>query len=135
MTDNVSADAAGIRHPVIRVAIRFRGTVYSLPAPNRHHDNDEQGFLDATGRFLSRRQALANARHNGQVSSGFEAEPDKRAADCSQLGWRAVMPPRLPGGRSAPCRGGSARRRHPPAPRQAHKPRPAARTVRRPPPT
>ena len=70
------------RTPITHVAIRFQGTVYSLPPPNRHHhiirlivdttgvpsvDNDEQGFLDATGRFLSRRQALVSARLHGQL--------------------------------------------------------------------
>jgi hypothetical protein len=64
------------------VAIRFQEVVYSLPPPNRHHDvireivaqtgvdtvdHDEQGFLDESGRFLNRRQALASASLNNQI--------------------------------------------------------------------
>ncbi len=67
---------------ITHVAIRFRGITYALPAPNRHHhvireivertgadcvDNCEQGFLDADGNFLNRRQALARALLHGQV--------------------------------------------------------------------
>ncbi len=70
------------RTKITHVAIRFQGVVYSLPPPNRHHhviweivartgvscvDNNEQGFLDASGRFLNRRQALASARLFGQI--------------------------------------------------------------------
>lgn len=70
------------RTPITHVAIRFRGIIYSLPAPNRHHnvirlivdstgassiDGEEQGFLDATGRFLSRRQALVSAKLHNQI--------------------------------------------------------------------
>lgn len=67
------------------VAIRFQGTIHSLPAPNRHHhiiwqivrDNpnidhidghgDDQGFLDDEGRYLTRQQALVHALECGQV--------------------------------------------------------------------
>ncbi len=72
---------------ITHVAIRFEGVVYSLPAPNRHHDvirkiveetgvkfvyknpdtDDAQGFLDDTGRFLNRKQALIHAIVNDQV--------------------------------------------------------------------
>ncbi len=72
---------------ITHVAIRFEGIVYSLPAPNRHHDvirkiveetgvkfvyrnpdtDDDQGFLDDTGRFLNRKQALIHALMNDQV--------------------------------------------------------------------
>jgi len=72
------------RPRVTHVAIRFQGQVYSLPAPNRHHNvirhivektgaqyvdarDEDQGFLDESGRYLNRRQALASARYNGQV--------------------------------------------------------------------
>ena len=70
------------RNRITHVAIRFENRVYSLPAPNRHHhviweivrltgvdsvDNDVQGFLDDTGRFLTRRQALLSAREHGQL--------------------------------------------------------------------
>lgn len=67
---------------ITHVAIKYDGKTYSLPAPNRHHhiirmiaeENgvgingpDEQGFLDETGRFLTRRAALALASANGQL--------------------------------------------------------------------
>ena len=65
------------RGRLTHVAIRFRGVLYALPAPNRHHhvireimrqnpdlcsvNNDEQGFLDEFGHFLNRKQALVSA--------------------------------------------------------------------------
>lgn len=72
------------RPRITHVAIKFQGTTYSLPAPNRHHHvirlivdttgvsnvsvyPDEQGFLDETGRFLTRKQALISALQNNQV--------------------------------------------------------------------
>jgi hypothetical protein len=70
--------------PITEVAIRFGGAVYSLPKPNRHHDvirgiveatgvasvdslDEDQDFLDAAGRYLTRRQALRVAQANGQM--------------------------------------------------------------------
>lgn len=76
------------RPPITHVAIRFQGKVWSLPAPNRHHDvirlivetdptvqtvnayEDDQGFLDADGLYLNRRQALYNAQVNNQIKPG-----------------------------------------------------------------
>lgn len=73
------------RPPITHVAVRFRGTVHSLPKPNRHHDvirlicettgadyvdangPDDQGFLDESGRFLNRKQALVSALDNDQI--------------------------------------------------------------------
>jgi hypothetical protein len=73
------------RTRVTHVAIRFQGKTYSLPAPpNRHHHvialivretgadyvnvpEDDQGFLDADGTYLRRRQALINAQMHGQL--------------------------------------------------------------------
>jgi hypothetical protein len=72
------------RPPITHVAIRFRGVIYSLPKPNRHHDvirkiieetgaesidGDErdQGFLDESGRYLTRKQALISAEINKQL--------------------------------------------------------------------
>ena len=74
---------------ITHVAIRFNGQIYSLPAPNRHHDvirhivtstastdnpithvdarDDDQGFLDSAGRYLNRRQALRIAQKSGQL--------------------------------------------------------------------
>lgn len=77
------------RTPITHVAIRFQGAVYALPSPNRHHDvirtiveqtgaqyvdarNEDQGFLDADGRYLTRRQAIVSARLHGQIK-----DPDK----------------------------------------------------------
>lgn len=74
------------RAPVTHVAMRFQGQVYSLPAPNRHHDvirliaeltgvkyvdsrDEDQGFLDADGRYLTRRQAIVSARINRQIKN------------------------------------------------------------------
>lgn len=71
------------RSRITHVAIRFRGAVYALPAPNRHHhviaeilrqnpdvasvSGEEQGFLDLDGRFLSREQALVSAHLHDQL--------------------------------------------------------------------
>src|SRR5438132_536964 len=67
---------------ITHVAIIFRGVTYSLPAPSRHHhviwwivantdaetvDDDEQGFLDEAGAFLTREAALTVALAAGQV--------------------------------------------------------------------
>ena len=76
------------RPKIVSVAIRFNGTIYSLPAPNRHHDvfmmiaeklvlsnypeaqEEDKGFLDESGRFLNRRQAVASAVVNDQIING-----------------------------------------------------------------
>ena len=75
------------RTKITHVAIRFRGQVYSLPAPNRHHHviakiiqetgvdtvdvpEDDQGFLDATGTYLRRGQALVSAALHEQIKPG-----------------------------------------------------------------
>lgn len=72
------------RFPITHVAIRFQGKVWSLPAPNRHHDvirhiiqetgvatvdarDDDQGFLDSEGTYLRRAPALLNAELNDQL--------------------------------------------------------------------
>jgi hypothetical protein len=72
------------RLPITHVAIRFGGKTWSLPKPNRHHHvirkiceetnashvdahDDDQGFLDESGRYLNRRQALVSALVNNQV--------------------------------------------------------------------
>lgn len=79
---------------ITHVAIRFRGTTYSLPAPNRHHDvirhiaettgaatvdahGNDQGFLDADGNYWTRRQARVVAEREGQLI--------KRAGKFSEL--------------------------------------------------
>lgn len=73
-----------MRPKLTHVAIRFQGKVYSLPPPNRHHNiirlivdetgvshvdspEEDQGFLDETGRFLNRKQAFVSAELNGQL--------------------------------------------------------------------
>jgi hypothetical protein len=72
------------RLPLTHVAVRYRGEVYSLPEPNRHFHviylisskfggiyidarDDDQGFLDSSGRFLNRKQALVSAQVNNQL--------------------------------------------------------------------
>jgi hypothetical protein len=72
------------RLPITHVAVRFQEKVYSLPEPNRHHDviiliaketgvsyvdskGEDQGFLDSSGRYLNRKQALLNARLHNQI--------------------------------------------------------------------
>lgn len=69
---------------ITHVAIRFRNEIYSLPPPNRHHhiiweiakilniesvDLEEQGFLDETGKFYNRQDALAHALICNQVKN------------------------------------------------------------------
>lgn len=73
------------RTPIVSVAIRYRGEVYSLPKPNRHAHvlhhisglfggiyidarDEDQGFLDQSGRFLNRKQALVSAQVNNQLN-------------------------------------------------------------------
>jgi hypothetical protein len=68
---------------ITHVAIRFCGQIYSLPAPNRHHDvirmivaqtgvgsvdarEDDQGFLLDGERYCRRKPALRIALANGQ---------------------------------------------------------------------
>ena len=81
------------RPPITHVAIRFRETVYSLPRPNRHYDvireilrknpdvshvdslGDDQGFLDESGRFLTRKQALISAQLNDQIKADSKVFP------------------------------------------------------------
>ncbi len=75
------------RPPLTGVAVRVDGKVFSLPAPYRHHhilnvvlpglgvdyvnsDDRDQGFVDASGRFLNRKQALVSAEVNDQIKSG-----------------------------------------------------------------
>jgi hypothetical protein len=74
---------------ITHVAIRFGWKVYSLPAPNRHQHvrllimqetaatdsdlyvpDDDNGFLDDTGTYLTRGRALISARINNQLLPG-----------------------------------------------------------------
>ena len=85
---DVRASSEGpTRPPLTHVAIRFQGKVWSLPRPYRHHHimgmirhldpsvdrvdahGDDQGFLDASGRYLRRPPALVSARLNGQLKN------------------------------------------------------------------
>lgn len=67
---------------IVAAAIAYKGTVYSLPPPARHHNiihhivettgepsvgYNEQGFLDQYGTFLHRKPALMVARQAGQL--------------------------------------------------------------------
>lgn len=84
-------DESRTRPKITHVAIRFQGVIYALPAPNRHHhvlghirdmtgassidvDEDDEGFLDESGRYLRRPQALVSALMNKQVKDdSFQA--------------------------------------------------------------
>ena len=72
---------------ITHVALIFNGITYSLPKPNRHdhvirHIVDttgvkyvdsrgrDQGFLDDTGAYLNRKEALAHALACKQVKDG-----------------------------------------------------------------
>ena len=73
---------------LVGVAIQHDGEVFSLPAPNRHHnvismmaekgygagDMHDQGFITNTGRFVDRREALVIARTNGQLREKLGVE-------------------------------------------------------------
>ncbi len=66
---------------ITHVAIIYKGKLYSLPKPKRHHhlihiihldtgDNDiygDQGFLDDKGNFLDRATALVHAQACNQL--------------------------------------------------------------------
>lgn len=71
---------------ITHVAIRFGGTIYSLPAPNRHHNviwkiveetgvktvdayGEDQGFLNSMGKYFTRKEALDIAIANGQLKN------------------------------------------------------------------
>jgi hypothetical protein len=76
------------RPKITHVALRFRGQVWSLPSPYRHHHiiktiiflnpdvhhvdshGEDQGFLDEDGRYLTRGQAEVSADLNGQIKGG-----------------------------------------------------------------
>lgn len=76
---------------ITRVAVKHRGTVYSLPPPNRHHhvivfivldvgalaEDNEQGFLDDEGRFLDRVAALEHALACNQVKDPTKIRADR----------------------------------------------------------
>lgn len=73
-----------MRPKITHVAIRYKDVIYKLPCPNRHHhvialivkltgtkyidpDDDDQGFIDEQGNYLTRQQALVSALCNNQV--------------------------------------------------------------------
>lgn len=80
--------SAIVREPLTHVAIRFRDQIWSLPRPYRHHHvlrvisslvedldcidshGDDQGFLDSSGRYLTRKQAAVSAMMNNQIKNG-----------------------------------------------------------------
>lgn len=69
---------------ITHVAIQYKGEVYSLPSPNRHHHviqhiasihpdggvngTNVQGFLDENGNFLNRRGAFIRAQKTDQIN-------------------------------------------------------------------
>lgn len=68
---------------IAAAAIKFRGKVYHLPAPNRHHHiiayirnlhetavtQEVQGFLTNSGKFLDRKEAARIAIAAGQIKA------------------------------------------------------------------
>lgn len=67
---------------ISHVAIKFQDRVFSLPRPNRHHNvidlivketgvpfvrREIQGFLDADGNFMDRKEAAVYAKKVGQI--------------------------------------------------------------------
>jgi len=75
------------RLPLTQVACRdTEGRIWSMPRPFRHHhvlrimhdhgakqaedNHGNQGFLDESGRYLTRKQALVNAKANDQIKNG-----------------------------------------------------------------
>lgn len=65
---------------ITHVAIIRDGIVYELPKPNRHHHvfltmpkkeddgKDIEGFVDNTGKFLTRKEAYIIAKETGQLN-------------------------------------------------------------------
>lgn len=70
---------------ITHVALRFKGKIWSLPAPNRHHHvirmiveqagvsyvdcyGSNEGFLDNDGNYLTRTDALFRAQECGQLN-------------------------------------------------------------------
>lgn len=67
---------------IVSAALNFDGLILSMPAPARHSDliravdeyclclsvrQENQGFLDAGGHFLTREEALKRAYETGQL--------------------------------------------------------------------
>lgn len=84
VADRRTSSATDLPPRIAAVAICYRGKVWTLPPPARHHNvirliADEtgethidcrdraQGFIDTEGRYLDRFQALAVALANKQV--------------------------------------------------------------------
>ena len=77
MSQDVHTNTTGELFPIVGVAIKYNGTVYMLPKPNRHHHvirmiggirgADTQGFYDFRGDFLDRKQAYIRAIATGQL--------------------------------------------------------------------
>lgn len=71
------------------------GRVWSLPKPNRHGDvvkimpperleGSQDGFLDSSGRFLTRKEAWWVAHENNQLLPPYHPlDPSKRAGSPS----------------------------------------------------
>lgn len=71
----------GLRERIVRAAVTYKGAVYSVEPPGRHHNclqlaslkgmpvggEDDQGFLTSTGRFIGRIGAWEIAKEAGQL--------------------------------------------------------------------
>lgn len=76
--DDLVTEALESPQQITHVALKDNNKVYSLPAPNRHHDviamiggthgQEVQGFLDTNGTFLNRKQAFVVAQMTGQLN-------------------------------------------------------------------
>jgi hypothetical protein len=72
------------RTKIVAAAVRWQGVVYTLPPPARHHtinyhiiktlglerlpyEPENQGFVDESGRFLNRKQAVVSAMLFDQI--------------------------------------------------------------------
>lgn len=63
---------------IVGVAVRYNGTVFSLPSPNRHHHvlrmiggiygPHEEGFVLDDGTYVGRIGAMQLAKDNGQLN-------------------------------------------------------------------
>jgi hypothetical protein len=63
---------------IVGVAIFYNETLYTCPKPCRHHDvirliggiygPHVEGFVDASGKFLKRKEAYIRATQTGQIN-------------------------------------------------------------------
>lgn len=69
---------------IVGVAIIYNNVLYTLPAPNRHHNvirliggiygPSKEGFIDNEGNFLNRTEAMLLAEKNMQLNRRVGSE-------------------------------------------------------------